>query len=216
MSIVIINPNSTTKMTDAMIVVAQKAAPDLHFEGWTSREGPAAIQGPDDGDLATPPLLELVARAGAKRARGIIIGCFDDTGLEQAAKLVDCPVIGIGQAAFQYCALRQWRFSVVTTLDVSVPIIERNIERLGLERHIGRVRASGVPVLDIDRSPENANEAVVQQSHLAVEEDGVDAIILGCAGMVHLAGTVRDAVATHVLDPVETAATCMSWLALKG
>ena len=60
-----------------------------------------------------------------------IIGCFDDTALEDAANLADCPVIGIGQASYHYAALRNWRFSVVTTLSVSKPIIQSNIEGQG-------------------------------------------------------------------------------------
>ncbi|MEM6385469.1 MAG: aspartate/glutamate racemase family protein [Pseudomonadota bacterium] len=212
MSVVIINPNSTTAMTEAMLAVAQEAAPDVAMEGWTSHNGPPAIQGKEDGLRAEPPLMDLIRQAGDHGARGIIIGCFDDTALAEAARFASCPVVGIGQAAYHFAALRGWRFSVVTTLAVSVPILEQNIHDLGLRHHMGRVRASDVPVLALHEDETAAEHLVVTEAQAAEREDDVDAIILGCAGMAHLTSAVRCAVGVQVIDPVVTAATAMRWL----
>lgn len=212
MSVIIINPNSTSSMTDAMVRVARAAAPDLSFEGWTSHDGPPAIQGAEDGARATPPLLDLVQRVSDEDPTGIIIGCFDDTGLVEAASIASCPVIGIGQATFHYAALRNWRFSVVTTLPISIPVIEGNIERFGLTGFLGKVRASHVPVLDLETRPDAANQMVIDEAKRASEEDEIDAIVLGCAGMVNLAENARQQMATHILDPVSVAARSMTWL----
>ncbi len=40
MAVIIINPNSTCSMTDAMLAQARRAAPELVFEGWTSHDAP--------------------------------------------------------------------------------------------------------------------------------------------------------------------------------
>ena len=148
MAVIIINPNSTCSMTEAMLAQARRAAPKLVFEGWTSHDAPPAIQGTADGEAARAPLLNLVRQASVQGAEGIIIGCFDDTALEEAATIANCPVIGIGQASYHYAALRNWRFSVVTTLSVSIPIIQSNIERYGLGQIVSKVRASEIPVLE--------------------------------------------------------------------
>ena len=213
---IIINPNSTASMTEAMTLEARAAAPELTFEGWTSHLGPPAIQGPADGDLATPPFLDLVQQASEGSAQGIMIGCFDDTALAQAAKLARCPVIGIGQAAYHYAALRQWRFSVVTTLAVSAPVLEGNIDRLGLAGSLARVRASGVPVLALEQDPDAATKAVVAEAKRAEAEDGIGAVILGCAGMVKVSQAVRKALTIPVIDPVPCAAQSFLWLAHGG
>lgn len=210
MSIVIINPNSTQSMTDAMLEAARRTAPDLSFEGWTSTKGPPSIQGREDGDAAAPPLLDLIAQA--RDARGIIIGCFDDTALDAAARAASCPVIGIGQACYHLAAMRQWRFSVVTTLAVSVPIIEENIRSYGLDENLARVRASDVPVLDLEAAPEASSQKIIASAKEAEAEDGIDALILGCAGMVHVTRALTQALSIRVLDPVTCAATCMAWL----
>lgn len=202
-------------MTDAMVATARAVAPQLDFEGWTSHEGPPSIQGAEDGLAATPPLLELVRQASDRKLSGLIIGCFDDTALVEAGQTANCPLLGIGQASFHFAALRNWRFSVVTTLQVSVPVIEANIHELGLTRYLGRVRASDVPVLDLETDPVRAEKAIVAEAERAEREDGIDALILGCAGMVHLTRAVARSVTVPVIDPVSAAATGIAWLSLS-
>ncbi len=212
MSVVIINPNSSIVMTNAMLETARTVAPEIRFDGWTSHKGPESIEGSVDGALAEPHVLDLVRKASAQKAEGIIIGCFDDTALAAATKLASCPVLGIGQAAYHYAALRGWRFSVVTTVKVSVPILEQNILALGLGGYLGKVRASDVPVLALHEDQERAAALVSEEARRAEAEDGVDAVILGCAGMVHVVDVVRSSVDLHVIDPAVTAPTCMRWL----
>ena len=216
MAVIIINPNSTCSMTDAMLVQARRAAPELVFECWTSHDAPPAIQGTADGEAARAPLLKLVRQASVQGAEGIIVGCFDDTALEEAATIADCPVIGIGQASYHYAALRNWRFSVVTTLSVSIPIIQSNIERHGLGHIVSKVRASEIPVLELEKNTSLASKVVAKEALVAEQEDGISAIVLGCAGMVEVVATVRSHLSTTVIDPVECAAQCMLWITQKN
>ncbi|PJI86459.1 allantoin racemase [Yoonia maricola] len=202
--IVIINPNSTASMTDAMIEIALKTLSDAQVLGWTSTEGPPAIQGEADGDAAIPPLLELVKKADEMGAKAIIIGCFDDTGLSAARSLASCPVIGIGQAAYHLASLFGQRFSVVTTLDVSVPILNANISNYGLDRNLGRVRASGVPVHALEDDRESATRQVKAEIRTAMREDNINSVVLGCAGMVHIVDESDD-IPVKLIDGVHAA-----------
>jgi len=212
MAVIIINPNSTASMTASMLAQARKSAPSVDFEGWTSTDGPEAIQGAADGDAARLPLLKLVDRASSQGADGIIIGCFDDTALEEAAAIANCPVIGIGQASYHYAALRHWRFSVVTTLSISTPVIQENIERYGFGHIVSKVRASEIPVLELEANTHGASKVVAQEALAAEQKDDISAIILGCAGMVEIVDAVRSQLTKAVLDPVECAAQCMLWM----
>ena len=202
--IVLINPNSTEAMTQAMVETALKAG--VALEGWTSLEGPAAIQGPDDGADCIPPMLELVHKAADAGAKAIIIGSFDDTGLDAARDIASCPVIGIGQAAYHMAVLSGRKFSVVTTLAVSVPILERNIHAYGFTSQMARVRACGVPVLDLEADPAGTADVVVAEINRAVTEDKVDTVVLGCAGMVHIPSHVVGIGNTRLIDGVTSAA----------
>ena len=202
--IVIINPNSTQSMTTAMVETARKAAPRTQVVGWTSAGGPPAIQGEQDGDAAIPPLLELVKKADEAGARAIIIGCFDDTGLSAARALATCPVIGIGQAAYHLASLFGQRFSVVTTLDVSVPVLNANVSDYGLDKNLGRIRASGVPVLALEDDRANATKKVKAEIRAAVREDNINSVVLGCAGMVHIVEESDD-ISIKLIDGVQAA-----------
>ena len=202
--IVLINPNSTKAMTQAMVETASKVG--VKLIGWTSLEGPAAIQGPEDGAACIPPLLTLVRKASDAGAKPIIIGCFDDTGLDAARNIASCPVIGIGQAAYHMAVLSARRFSVVTTLAVSVPILEDNIHAYGFTSKLSRVRACGVPVLDLETDPAGTAPAVMGEIKRAVAEDKVDVVVLGCAGMVHIPAYFFGEEHVRLIDGVTSAA----------
>lgn len=203
--IVIINPNSTVSMTEAMLATARETAPEVVIEGWTSHDGPPSIEGPEDGEASVPPLLVLVQKASEQGASAIIIGCFDDTGLDAARKIAACPVVAIGQAAYHLAVLAGARFSVVTTLAVSIPTLEENIRRYGLTSQLARVRASAVPVLELETNPEASRKKVLEEVARAASQDNVDSIILGCAGMVDLHEARRPSDAVHLIDGVRAA-----------
>lgn len=206
--IVLINPNATKTMTVDMAATAQTQASKITVEGWTSTEGPPSIQGPEDGAAAVPPMLKLVQQASDAGAKAIIIGCFDDTGLSEARMLATCPIIGIGQAAYHMAAISGGRFSVVTTLSVSVPILEANIRAYGLEGSLARVHASGIPVLEI----ENESEKLADKIKSVAREDDVNTVVLGCGGMTT---ALRDLQATsklQIIDGVRSAAAIASGL----
>ena len=195
-----VNPNTTAAMTETVRAAAASVAPpNVTVEAVTSPRGPAAIEGPEDGEAAVPGLLEAIAE-GAADVDAFVIACFDDTGLDAARAATDRPVIGIGQAAFHLAMLGGGRFSVVTTLAVSVPVIEANLARYALGGACCRVRASGVPVLELERDRAGATERVSAEIGRAVAEDGCRAVVLGCAGMAPL---VRPMTARHGLPVVD-------------
>lgn len=203
--IIIINPNSTVSMTEAMLQTAQGACPDTQIEAWTSHDGPPAIQGPEDGAACVPPLLQLVTKASGQGARVIIIGCFDDTGLNEARAVAACPVIGIGQAAYHMAALAGARFSVVTTLPVSTPILEENIQAYGLVGSLAKVRASGVPVLALETDVDASATRVLAEIASAQAQDDIQSVVLGCAGMSHIPDHAGPQIKVRLIDGVKAA-----------
>lgn len=203
--IVLINPNSTASMTEGMVATAHRVAPDVPVVGWTSVGGPSSIEGPEDGAACVPPLLNLVEKAKADGANAIIIGCSDDTGLDDARDIADCPVIGIGQAAYHLAALAGRKFSVVTTLPVSIPILESNINAYGLAGSLGKVRAAGVEVLALENDPETSTARVLEEISAAQKEDGVQSVVLGCAGMTDIASKAPADMNLRLIDGVAAA-----------
>lgn len=207
MRLLIANPNSTGSMTRSIGAAARAvAAPGTEIRAVNPAGSPPAIQGPEDGEAALPHLFDLLAAERAGYAPdAVIIACFDDTGLWELKASAGIPALGIGEAGMMAAALRGRRFSVVTTLAVSVPVIAANAALYGFGERCARVRASGVPVLALEDDPEASARAVRDEVLRAAAEDGIEAVVLGCAGMAHLADRMAAEAGMPVIDGVAAA-----------
>src|SRR5882757_4556186 len=213
----IVNPNTTAAMTATIAAAARKAArPDTIIHAVSSAFGPASIEGAYDDALAVPGLLARIAEGEADGADAHVIACFDDTGLDAARALADAPVVGIGEAGFHLATLVAHRFTVVTTLSRSVPVIENNLLRYGLDRRCARVRASEVAVLELDDPASDARARIGAEIARALEDDGADAIVLGCAGMADLAAALSAEFSVPVIDGVAAAVVLAEGMAAIG
>lgn len=216
MKLLLVNPNSTPTMTDTMAAAARSVlGPDCDLIAVTAPTGPESIEGYYDEAFSVPPMLGVLA-AHRDDIDGAVIGCFDDTGVDAARCLLDVPVIGICQAAMQAATVLAGSFSVVTTLGRSVPALEHLAIRYGLERSCRRVRACEVPVLDLERSGSGAEQRVADEVERALNEDGAEAVVLGCAGMVELAGRLSERFGAPVIDGVTVAVKQVEALASIG
>jgi allantoin racemase len=206
--ILVINPNSTASMTQKIAAAARAAAgPFSRITAINPLEGPAAIQGPADGEAALPGLFDLFERSlkTDPSISAVIIACFDDTGLWELKAKSRVPVVGIGEAAYHVATVAAERFSVITTLSVSVPVLEENLQRTGLAPRCVRVRASDVPVLELENPESDARHKIEAEIQAALRLDGIGAIALGCAGMADLAADLTAQFKVPVIDGVASA-----------
>ena len=206
MRLLVVNPNTSASMTQAIGQAARKAAGGMsEVVARNPAHGPASIEGYFDEAFAVPGLLEEILRGEAEGFEAYIIACFDDTGLEAARCAAAGPVIGIGEAAFHMASLISHRFSVVTTLSRSIAPIEANLMKYGLERRCARVRACEVPVLALEDPASGARAKLSAEIARARDEDGCEAIVLGCAGMADLALSLSQEHGLPVVDGVACA-----------
>jgi allantoin racemase len=204
MRILVVNPNTTQSMTEKIGHAARRAAASGTEIMATNPEfGPPSIEGYYDEVFAIPGMIGEIRKH--PDANAIIIACFDDTGLDAARCATSAPVIGIGEAGFHFASLISGKFGVVTTLARSIPAIEHNLVRYGLATRCTRVRASEVPVLDLEIPGSNACHKISVEIRRAIKEDGAEAIVLGCAGMADLANQLTLEHGVPVLDGVSCA-----------
>jgi len=199
----IVNPNTTAAMTQGIAVAAKAVAPP-GVEIVTSEPefGPASIEGYYDGAFAVPGMLVRIIDAERSGADAHVIACFDDTGLDAARSAARSPVIGIGEAAYHAASMVSVRFSVVTTLSRSIPVIQDNLTRYGLAQRCARVRASEVPVLSLEKGGGAVEQRIGLEIEQALASDGADCIVLGCAGMADLAERFSKRFQVPVIDGV--------------
>jgi allantoin racemase len=85
-----------------------------------------------------------------------------------------------------------------------------------MERRCRRVRAANVAVLDLEKEGHEAREKVRLQVRLAIEEDGAETIILGCAGMAGLTRWLGAEIGVPVIDGVTAAVKLLEALGGLG
>lgn len=204
MRILVINPNTTATMTRKIGAAATAAASaGTSVVAVNPNSGPASIEGYFDEAFSVPGLIDELGKAAGMDA--YVVACFDDTGLDAARCTTSAPVIGIGEAAFHMASLIAGRFSVVTTLSRSIPAIEHNLVKYGLAARCTKVRASDVPVLDLEDAGSTARNRISEEIARALRDDHAEAIVLGCAGMTDLALALSDEHGVPVLDGVACA-----------
>ncbi|MGR2680384.1 aspartate/glutamate racemase family protein [Chromobacterium haemolyticum] len=217
MKICVINPNTTADMTERIRLAAMRAArPDTLIVARNPEDGPVSIESHFDEAVSVIGVCEEVMEGARQGCDAYVVACFGDPGLNAARELVRAPVVGIAQAAFQVASLIATRFSVVTTLSRTCVIAEHLLHSYGYAHLCRRVRAAEVPVLDLERDPDLAYRLIVEEARKARDEDGIGAIVLGCAGMADLAPRIGEAIGLPVVEGVGAAVVLAESLVALG
>ncbi|MBY5797795.1 aspartate/glutamate racemase family protein [Rhizobium leguminosarum] len=205
MRILIVNPNTTASMTEKAATAARAvAASGTEIIAATSRMGPVSIEGHYDGALAIPGLLAELKERQTAGYDAAVIACFDDTGLEAARTFADVPILGLCESAVVTAGFLAQRFTVVTTLERSRVLIDNLVRRYGMGDR-AKVRASDIPVLELEDAGSGAIGKLRAEIERALLEDGAEAIVLGCAGMTDLARELQEIYGVPVVDGVAAA-----------
>ncbi|WP_337883104.1 aspartate/glutamate racemase family protein [Chromobacterium haemolyticum] len=217
MKICVINPNTTADMTERIRLAAVRAArPETLIVARNPEDGPVSIESHFDEAVSVIGVCEEVMEGARQGCDAYVVACFGDPGLNAARELVRAPVVGIAQAAFQMASLIATRFSVVTTLSRTCVIAEHLLHSYGYAHLCRRVRAAEVPVLDLERDPDLAYRLIVEEARKARDEDGIGAIVLGCAGMADLAPRIGEAIGLPVVEGVGAAVVLAESLVTLG
>lgn len=219
MRIVVVNVNTTVSVTEAIAASARSvAAPGTEIVGLTPRFGAESVEGNLESYLAAVGVADAVARhaASGERFDAVIQAGYGEHGREGLQEMLDVPVVDITEAAAATAMYLGHRYSVVTTLDRTVPLIEDRLLLAGLDRRCASVRASGLAVLELEQDPDRAVAAIVEQARAAVETDHAEVICLGCGGMAGLDAKVRAETGVPVVDGVQAAVTVAESLVRLG
>jgi allantoin racemase len=202
MKIMVINPNTSQSMTDHLRQELERIKrPDTELTVVCAERGPETIESAYDEAFAIPPTLELVKRANQEDYHAIIIACFSDPGLEAAKEISKIPVIGIEESSLHMAAMLGAKFSVITPRRERIPSKREHVHMRGLDYFLASVRSLDLSVAETDAEPEKTKERVLEVAQKAVDEDGAEVIILGCAGMAGYAKEIERKLRVKVLDP---------------
>jgi len=205
MRILVVNVNTTDSMTQSIGAQARAVAePGTEIVPLTPLIGADSVEGNYESYLAAIAVMDRVL-AYEEPYDAVVQAGFGEHGREGLQELLDVPVIDITEAAAHLAYLLGHRYSVVTTLDRTVPLIQDRLLLAGLDAHCASVRSSGMSVLELESSPERAIKAIVQEARCAITDDGAEVIVLGCGGMAGLDQVIRSEISAPVVDGVAAA-----------
>lgn len=204
MRILTVNVNTTEAMTRSIGEAARAVAnPGTEIVELTPRIGADSCESNFESYLAAVAVMDVVTTYD-EPFDAVIQAGFGEHGKEGLMELVDVPVIDITDAAAHLAYLLGYRYSVVTTLDRAVPLIEERLLASGLNAHCASVRATGLGVLELE-DVDVAREAIKAQAEKAIKEDGAEVIALGCGGMAGLDVQISQELGVPVVDGVTAA-----------
>lgn len=210
----IINPNTTQAVTDRLLGSAQTLRPTGLLErdvvAVTAEFGAPYISTEVSYAVAGHAVVNAWEKANAAYAphdfSGVLIGCFGDPGLwamRELAQSAELKVCGLAQASFE-AAARYGKFAVVTGGVHWRPILQRLANELGFAPNLQAIHTLQADGSQLAANPDWAVK-VLREACVAAAQPGVDAIILGGAGLAGYAarfGECGPALGLPVIDSV--------------
>jgi allantoin racemase len=199
--IAVVNCNTTTVMTEAIAAAARTGVPDdVEIVPMTPAWGVSSAEGYLDSFISAAAVLDLLSSLPSG-IDGVVMAGFGEHGREGARQLLDVPVVDITEVAAMAACLLGARFGVVTTADATVDPIRQSLRTIGLHERCVGVRAAHIPVLDLADGLDSTRTALAGAAERLLEASA-DVLVLGCAGMSHLAAEVRELTGAPVVDGV--------------
>lgn len=193
--------NSSQEFFEAHSGVRMKLSTDtVELHVVNLKDGPLSLETSVDEALAAPHILKEVLSAKEEGCDAIVIDCAADPVLRAARQITDLPVVSAGEASHHAAMMVCDKFSIITTLHESISLFEENIQKYGYSNRLASVRAVDLPVLALD-DYEATFDALYAESLKAVKEDGAQAIVLGCTGMLPIRLRLQEKLWIPVVEP---------------
>ncbi len=206
-NIILINPNTSSRTTDAMLAVARVALPlGSTIRGATAARGAAMIL--EEEALAVAA--DEVARIGPGAAAGcdaVIVSAFGDPGVDRLRALLPAavPVIGIGEAALREAAAGSRRFGIATTTPGLVGRMEAAVRALGLGAAFTGVRVAAGEPLAHAADPAGQDAALARAVEDCLSLDRAERVVIGGGPLSASAARLGLRFAAQLVEPVPAA-----------
>lgn len=200
MRILLLNPNTTSAVTDLLLAAGRTAvADDTVLVGMTAERGVPYIATRAEAQIGGAVALEMLAESH-RDFDAAIIAAFGDPGLGGARELFSIPIVGLAEAGMLVACTLGRKFSIVTFATALEPWYRECVEWHGLTARCASIRTLDSAFRSIDDvQSEKENELVALAMH-SVEQDGADVILLAGAPLAGLAPKVGDRLPVPVVD----------------
>ena len=203
--ILVINPNSneavTAGLAEALRPLSFDDGPEIRCE--TLSEGPLGIETQADVESVALPLRHRIE--GDNRAGAFVIACYSNPGLHLCREGTSRPVFGIAECGVLTALARGERFGVIAVRQRSIRRHLRYMRQMGLLDRLAGERPLEMSVAET-ASGEGTLDRMIAVGRALGDQDGADAIVMGCAGMARHRRPLEEALGVPVIDPTQAAA----------
>lgn len=208
--LLVVNPN-TSERVSALLQQHVQAAAGSHVvvKTVTARFGAPYIADEASYAIAAHAALDAWAAELADPASPppdtVLIGCFGDPGLMALRESSPAPVTGLAEAAFIEAA-RHGRYAIVTGGERWGPMLQRLAQALGQAQQLAGIHTVAPTGAQLAADPAAAYRLLAQACRDAAHQLGVQAVILGGAGLAGMAAAIQGNVPVPVIDSVTAGA----------
>jgi allantoin racemase len=204
--LLLINPNTSVSVSALLQSHAQVlAGSQVHVRTVTARFGAPYIACEASYAVAAHATLDAWACALAEpatpRPDAVLIGCFGDPGLLALRDSSLQATTGLAEAAFTEAA-QYGRFAVVTGGERWKPMLTRLAQNLGFDAALAGIHTVLPSGAELAQDPAAAHRLLAQACRQAALTPGVQAVVLGGAGLAGMAAAIQSAVPVPVIDSV--------------
>lgn len=207
MKLLIVNPNSSEIVTQAIMESARRAAsPKTELIPVTAEGGPRNIDSAYGDYMAGHHMLAAAQQAArVHRPDAIVLAGFGNVGIAALKEVMDVPAVSISEASMAMACLLGHRFSTLTMLQQFIPYQQDLVRLYGFEAKCASVRAININVEECVTNREEGLRQLKEQVETLVREDGAEVVILACAGLCGYDEALTKLAGVPVLDPVAVA-----------
>jgi Asp/Glu/hydantoin racemase len=206
MRILLINPNTTSSITERMAVYAGDVVNGAAtFVPVTGRFGARYISSRAAAAIAGHAALDALAEH-VSGCDGVYLACFGDPGLAACKEISPVPVIGMAEAACIEAAREGRRFGIVTGGALWKPMLEEFVATLKLSPQLAAVRAVAPTGDQVANDPDAALTLLADACSECARRDGADIVVLGGAALAGLAERIQPRVSVPLLCSVASGA----------
>lgn len=162
--------------------------------------GPDSMESAYDEAIAAPYILQQVVSAETEGCDAVVIDCAADPALRAAREISELPVVPAGEASYHAAMMVAGKFSVITVLPTTANEISDHLKMYGFSSRVASVRSANVPVLALEDEQE-AEEHLYAAARKAIDEDGAQAIVLSCTGMMAMRDSLEKRLGVPVIEP---------------
>jgi allantoin racemase len=172
--------------------------------------GPNSIECEYEEAMSQPDTILKIVDAENEGCDAAVIDCMGDPGLKGARECVSIPVIGPCETAMHYASMLGHKFTVLTVLDRTKPLIENLSKIYGVSSKCTPAVSVDIPVLDLESDLNYTLTKMTEKSIETIKNHNTDVIIFGCTGMLGCAEALYSNLKSNgfdvpVIDPIPLA-----------